>query len=150
MIAWQIKASFLKIYMPQVLEPVSYTHLDVYKRQGDIIIKLSDSTPLHRDNFVKLVQAGFYDSLLFHRVVPAFMIQGGDPNSKGARSGAMLGDGGDSMTRIPAEFVPSLFHKKGALAAARDGNPEKASSPCQFYLVEGKTWTDEDLSLIHI
>ncbi len=115
---------------------------------GTIVIMLSDSTPLHRDNFVKLVQQGFYDSLLFHRVIPQFMIQGGDPSSKNAQPGVMLGGGGSDMTRIPAEFNPALYHKKGALAAARDGNPEKASSACQFYIVEGKKYTDEQLTAL--
>lgn len=117
---------------------------------GVIVIKLSDSTPLHRDNFVKLVKEGFYDSLLFHRVIPGFMIQGGDPGSKHAAQGVMLGNGGDNLARIPAEFKSSLYHKKGALAAARDGNPEKASSACQFYLVEGKAITDEQLNMLEI
>jgi peptidyl-prolyl cis-trans isomerase B (cyclophilin B) len=115
---------------------------------GVIIVKLYDSTPLHRDNFVKLVKQGFYDSLLFHRVIPQFMIQGGDPLSKTAKPGEMLGMGGGDMARIPAEFRPGLFHKKGALAAARDGNPERASSACQFYLVEGKVYTDQELDMI--
>ncbi|MFZ4769535.1 MAG: peptidylprolyl isomerase [Ferruginibacter sp.] len=115
---------------------------------GIIIVRLSDSTPLHRDNFAKLVKEGFYDSLLFHRVIPQFMIQGGDPTSKYAQPGIMLGNGGDNLSRIPAEFKPSLYHKKGVLAAARDGNPEKASSACQFYLVEGKLWTDEQLNMM--
>jgi peptidyl-prolyl cis-trans isomerase B (cyclophilin B) len=113
---------------------------------GTMVIRLYDSTPLHRDNFVKLVKQGFYDSLLFHRVIPQFMIQGGDPQSKNAEPGTMLGNGGDDMARIPAEFRPSLYHKKGVLAAARDGNPEKASSACQFYIVEGKQFTDEQLN----
>ncbi len=115
---------------------------------GTIVIVLSDSTHLHRDNFVKLVQQGFYDSLLFHRVIPQFMIQGGDPSSKNAAPGIALGGGGGDMVRIPAEFHPALYHKKGALAAARDGNPEKASSACQFYIVEGKTYTDEQLTML--
>lgn len=113
---------------------------------GTMIIRLYDSTPLHRDNFLKLVKQGFYDSLLFHRVIPEFMIQGGDPQSKNAEPGAMLGNGGGDMTRIPAEFKPSLYHKKAVLAAARDGNPEKASSACQFYIVDGKPFTDEQLN----
>lgn len=115
---------------------------------GTIVVQLSDSTPLHRDNFVKLVKQGFYDSLMFHRVIPQFMIQGGDPTSKYASAGTGLGNGGGDMARIPAEFNPNLFHKKGVLAAARDGNPEKASSACQFYLVEGKVQTEEQLNLI--
>lgn len=113
---------------------------------GIIIVKLYDSTPLHRDNFVKLVNQKFYDSLMFHRIIPDFMIQGGDPMSKNATAGSMLGMGGGDMARIPAEFRPYLFHKKGALAAARDGNPEKASSACQFYLVEGNVVNDEMLN----
>jgi cyclophilin family peptidyl-prolyl cis-trans isomerase len=104
---------------------------------GTMILKLYDSTPLHRDNFVRLVQSGFYDSLLFHRVIQGFMIQGGDPGSKYADSTSMLGGGSAPGERIPAEFKPQFFHKKGALAAARDGNPERASSNCQFYIVQG-------------
>ncbi len=120
----------------------------VYTDSGSMIIKLSDSTPLHRDNFVKLVKQGFYDSLMFHRVIPQFMIQGGDPTSKYATAGSRLGNGGDQMARIPAEFNHTLYHRKGALAAARDGNPEKASSACQFYIVDGKTFTDEQLTML--
>lgn len=115
---------------------------------GVIVVKLSDSTPLHRDNFVKLVKEGFYDSLLFHRVIAGFMIQGGDPQSKLAQPGIRLGMGGGDMQRIPAEFNNALIHKKGALAAARDGNPEKASSACQFYIVDGKTLTDAELDMM--
>jgi cyclophilin family peptidyl-prolyl cis-trans isomerase len=112
---------------------------------GVIIVKLYDSTPLHRDNFVKLVNEKFYDSLLFHRVISGFMIQGGDPTSKTAEPGAMLGSGGGGMARIPAEFKPSIIHKKGTLCAARDGNPEMASSACQFYLVQGTVFGDQQL-----
>lgn len=111
---------------------------------GDIIVRLSDSTPLHRDNFLKLVKVGFYDSVLFHRVIQNFMIQGGDPNSKNAPAGQPLGSGGPGY-RIPAEFRPSLFHKKGVIAAARDNNPEKASSGSQFYIVQGKIYSDAGL-----
>lgn len=113
---------------------------------GVIVVKLYDSTPLHRDNFAKLVKAHFYDSLLFHRVISGFMIQGGDPLSKNAEPGAMLGNGGGDMARIPAEFKPSLFHKKGTLCAARDGNPEMASSACQFYIVQGNVYSDDLLN----
>ncbi len=115
---------------------------------GTMLIRLSDSTPLHRDNFIKLVKEGFYDSLLFHRVIEGFMIQGGDPNSKNADSAAVLGMGEAPGDRIPAEFKPNLIHKKGALAAARDDNPEKASSNCQFYLVQGKQYDDIELNEI--
>ncbi len=117
---------------------------------GDIIIRLSDSTPLHRDNFLKLVKSHFYDSLLFHRVISKFMIQGGDPDSKHAKAGQPLGNGGPEY-RIPAEFRTTLFHKKGVIAAARDNNPEKASSACQFYITQGKVFTDAGLdSVINI
>ena len=115
---------------------------------GTMIVKLYDSTPLHRDNFVKLVQAGFYDSLMFHRVIAGFMIQGGDPQSKNALAGSQLGNGGGDMARIPAEFRPTLRHKRGALAAARDGNAEKASSACQFYIVHGKKFSDAELDML--
>jgi peptidyl-prolyl cis-trans isomerase B (cyclophilin B) len=111
---------------------------------GTMIIRLYDRTPLHRDNFVKLVKAHFYDSLLFHRVINTFMIQGGDPKSKHAQPGAQLGDGDTDYT-VPAEFQLDLYHRKGVLAAARDDNPAKASSGCQFYIVQGKKWTDEEL-----
>ena len=112
---------------------------------GVIKIKLYNETPLHRDNFIKLAKEGFFDSTLFHRVIPQFMIQGGDPQSKNAAPGQMLG-GGDVGYKIPAEFVDALYHKRGALAAARDNNPEMASSGCQFYVVQGKTSTDEELT----
>lgn len=107
---------------------------------GTMELQLYASTPQHRDNFVKLVKEGFYDSLLFHRVIDNFMIQGGDPESKGASQNVLLGNGGPGYT-IPAEFVDSLIHLKGALAAARMGdavNPKKASSGSQFYIVEGQ------------
>lgn len=114
---------------------------------GSIILRLSDSTPLHRDNFLRLVKVGFYDSVLFHRVIQGFMIQAGDPTSKKAEPDVPLGSGGPGFT-IPAELRTSLFHKKGALAAARMGdnvNPEKASSGSQFYIVQGKIFTEAGL-----
>lgn len=114
---------------------------------GDIIVRLYNKTPGHRDNFIKLVKEHFYDSLLFHRVIAGFMIQGGDPLSKNAAPDAMLGRGGTGYT-VPAEFDSTLYHKKGALAAARNDNPEKASSGCQFYIVEGKKYSDEELNMI--
>src|SRR6185369_13848738 len=114
---------------------------------GDMVIRLSDSTPLHRDNFLKLVKVHYYDSVLFHRVIKNFMIQGGDPNSKQAIAGQGLGNGGPSY-KIPAEFRASLFHKKGVIAAARDNNPEKASSGSQFYIVQGKIFTDAGLDSV--
>jgi len=114
---------------------------------GDMVLRLSDSTPLHRDNFLRLVKVGFYDSLLFHRVIQNFMIQGGDPNSRLAGTGEPLGNGGPGY-RVPAEFRTTLFHKKGAIAAARDNNPEKASSGCQFYIVQGRIFTDAGLDSV--
>jgi cyclophilin family peptidyl-prolyl cis-trans isomerase len=114
---------------------------------GIIIIRLYDSTPLHRDNFVKLVNNRFFDSLLFHRIIKGFMIQGGDPMSKFAQPGEMLGMGGGDMERIPAEMKPSLIHKKGTLCAARDGNPQMASSACQFYIVQGQKFNDNMLNM---
>jgi peptidyl-prolyl cis-trans isomerase B (cyclophilin B) len=117
---------------------------------GDIVIRLSDSTPLHRDNFLKLVKVGYYDSLLFHRVIQNFMIQGGDPNSKRATAGVPLGNGGPGYT-VPAEFRTTLFHRKGVIAAARMGdnvNPQKASSGSQFYIVQGKVFTDAGLDSV--
>ncbi|SFD29035.1 peptidyl-prolyl cis-trans isomerase B (cyclophilin B) [Chitinophaga sp. CF118] len=111
---------------------------------GTMVILLYDQTPQHRDNFIKLVKAHFYDSTLFHRVINTFMIQGGDPTSKNAQPGTMLGNGENGYT-VPAELQLDLFHVKGVLAAARDDNPAKASSGCQFYIVQGKKWTDAEL-----
>ncbi len=115
---------------------------------GVIVVKLYDSTPQHRDNFIKLVKEGFYDSLLFHRVIDGFMIQGGDPDSKNAADSVQLGMGSAPGERVPAEFNTRYLHKKGALAAARDNNPEKASSNCQFYIVQGKPVSDTELNAI--
>ena len=111
---------------------------------GECIIRLYNETPQHRDNFIKLAKKGFYDGTLFHRVIQDFMIQGGDPDSKNAKPGVELGNGDVGYT-IPAEFRDSLFHKRGVLAAARDDNPKKASSGCQFYIVEGKRLTDAEI-----
>lgn len=115
--------------------------------KGTIVLRLYNETPLHRDNFLRLVKTQYYDSVLFHRVIKNFMIQAGDPDSRRAASGVALGEGGPSYT-VPAEFIPTLFHKKGVLAAAREGdnvNPHKASSGSQFYIVQGKTFTDAGL-----
>ena len=111
---------------------------------GSVLIRLYNETPKHRDNFIKLVKKGFYNGTLFHRVIQNFMIQGGDPDSKDpakAKSSEELGNGDVGYT-VPAEFRDSIFHKRGVLAAARDDNPAKASSGCQFYIVEGKRYTD--------
>jgi peptidyl-prolyl cis-trans isomerase B (cyclophilin B) len=114
---------------------------------GSMILKLSDATPLHRDNFLRLVSAKYYDSLLFHRVIKEFMIQTGDPLSKRAPLADTLGSGGPTYT-LPAEFDTSLFHKRGAVAAAREGdehNPDKSSSGSQWYIVQGKVYSDQFL-----
>jgi cyclophilin family peptidyl-prolyl cis-trans isomerase len=129
------KAAMEKVYYVQITTDF-----------GTMKVKLYNETPLHRDNFVKLVSEGFYDSLLFHRVIKGFMIQGGDPQSKNAAAGQMLGSG-DVGYRIPAEFNDSLYHKKGVLAAARDNNPEKASSGCQFYIVQGKPMIENEIQM---
>ncbi len=117
---------------------------------GTIVLRLYDSTPLHRDNFLKLVKSKYFDSILFHRVISGFMIQAGDPQSKKAGPGIPLGNGGPGYT-IPAEIRTSLFHKKGALAAARMGddvNPERSSSGSQFYIVQGRVFNEHQLDSI--
>jgi cyclophilin family peptidyl-prolyl cis-trans isomerase len=125
----------------------SSTYVLISTEYGDIKIRLYNETPLHRDNFIKLAQEKFFDSTLFHRVIPTFMIQGGDPQSKTAKAGEPLGMG-DVGYRVPAEFNKDLIHKRGVLAAARDGNPQKASSGCQFYITQGKKYSDEELEQI--
>ena len=126
--------------------------IELVTNYGNIILHLYDSTPLHRDNFIRLVKSGFYDSTLFHRVINNFMIQGGDPDSKHAKPGQPLGNGGPKYT-VPAEFRVSIFHKKGVLAAARESddiNPQKASSSSQFYIVQGRKFTDGALDTLEI
>ena len=144
------------IVMSFCLLSLAFVHKTDVKKQemvvlttefGDMTIRLYDETPLHKENFLKLVKEGFYDDLLFHRVIQGFMVQGGDPDSKNAPEKKALGTGGPGYT-VPAEFNPNLFHKKGALAAARQGdavNPEKASSGSQFYIVQGKPVAEKDL-----
>ncbi len=119
--------------------------VEIATNYGVMIAKLYNQTPLHRDNFIKLVQQGFYDSLLFHRVMKDFMIQGGDPASKYATETSRLGSGAAPGQRITAEIQTGLYHKKGALAAASDGNSAKASSTCQFYIVHGKRYDTAQL-----
>lgn len=130
------------------MENGNETRVRLETNLGNITLKLYNETPLHRDNFIKLVKEGVYDSTLFHRVIKNFMCQAGDPNSKTAPDTAMLGDGDVGYT-VPAEFcTPAIFHKRGVLAAAREGddvNPEKASSGCQFYIVTGKKFTEAQL-----
>ncbi len=117
---------------------------------GDIKVKLYPRTIHHTQNFIKLVKEHYYDSLLFHRVIPGFVIQGGDPESKNAQPGQLLGNGGPGYT-IPAELCPEYFHKRGALAMAREGdevNPTRRSAGSQFYIVVGKVYTDQELSTL--
>ncbi len=124
------------------------TRIKITTDSGVMVIRLYDKTPKHRDNFIKLANDHFFDSLLFHRVISQFMIQGGDPQSKNAQPGQMLGSGDVGYT-VPAEFDTNFIHKRGALSAARMGddvNPAKASSGCQFYIVQGQKWTDADLN----
>jgi peptidyl-prolyl cis-trans isomerase B (cyclophilin B) len=156
------KISFLSIFLFATLSAESQgadlqkesaagnTLVEMQTSYGKIVVMLYDDTPLHRDNFIKLVNENVYDSLLFHRVIEGFMIQGGDPDSKNARPGQMLGEGSLGYN-IPAEFRPNLFHKRGTLCAAREGddvNPQKESSSSQFYIVQGRTWNDMELNMI--
>jgi len=129
------------------IKDTAHAYVLIKTSVGNITIMLYNETPKHRDNFIKLAEEGYLDSTLFHRVIKNFMIQGGDPDSKNAAKGQMLGMGGPPYT-IPAEFNPKFYHKKGALAAARNGdqvNPTKASSGSQFYIVQGKKYTDAEL-----
>jgi len=133
------KLNYSQTYSPEIIQIST-----VY---GNMKVRLFNETPQHRDNFIKLVREHFYDSLLFHRIIEGFMIQGGDPDSKHAEATKLLGDG-DLKYTVPAEFVPTLCHKKGMLCAARNGddiNPTKASSACQFYIVQGKVRDDKEL-----
>ncbi len=125
----------------------SLTEVTIQTDFGNIVIELYNDTPLHKDNFLKLSKEGFYEGLLFHRLIKDFMIQGGDPNSRNGSKGELLGQGGPGYT-IPSEISSQHFHKKGALAAARKGdssNPTKASSGSQFYIVQGRVFTVAEL-----
>ncbi|MBP1541235.1 MAG: peptidylprolyl isomerase [Prevotella sp.] len=122
----------------------------IHTSMGDIVVRLYDATPIHRDNFIKLVKDGFYDGTLFHRVIKDFMIQGGDPDSKGASADQRIGSGGPDYT-LQAEIVDGLYHKRGALAAAREGdakNPERRSSGSQFYIVWGRTFSPRQIEYL--
>ena len=121
--------------------------LTIETTKGNITIKLYEETPLHRDNFLQLASTGYYDGVIFHRVIAGFMIQTGDPDSKNPEPGKMYGSGGPEE-RIPAEFLADKIHKKGALAAARDGNPAKASSGSQFYIVQGNVYETSQVDQI--
>lgn len=124
-----------------------FTKMVVSTEYGDMTFKLYNETPLHRDNFIKLIKKGYFNDLLFHRVIKGFMIQGGDPDSRNAVPGKLLGEGGPGY-QINAEFVKNIYHKRGALAAAREGdrtNPERKSAGSQFYIVQGKVFTNDEL-----
>ena len=126
------------------------TYVLIKTTMGDIKVKLYPRTIHHTQNFIKLVKKHYYDSVLFHRVIPGFVIQGGDPESKNAQPGQLLGNGGPGYT-IPAELCPEYFHKRGALAMAREGdqvNPTRRSSGSQFYIVVGKVYTDQELNML--
>lgn len=143
--AFFVSCSTLKNSKSSVKET---NYIKIETDSGTMVARLYNQTPLHKKNFIKLVRKHYYDGLLFHRIVKDFIIQGGDPESKNAKPGQKIGNGGLKYT-IPAEFNPSLFHEKGALAMAResdDVNPKKASSSTQFYIVEGKTFTDDEMN----
>ena len=144
-----LKGALLSI-SPACAQDQPETLIRISTNYGDMIALLYNDTPLHRDNMLKLISNGFYNNLIFHRVIEDFMIQGGDPHSVGADKGQRLGTGGPGYT-IPAEILTHHFHKKGALAAARKGdqvNPEKASSGSQFYIVQGRIFTSAELDLL--
>lgn len=141
---------FLPSFQALSQESNSQRLIKIETSLGDMLVRLYDETPGHRDNMIKLIEEGFYKNQLFHRVIKDFMIQGGDPHSVGAEKGQRLGSGGPGYT-IPAEFNEALVHKKGALAAARKGdqfNPEKASNGSQFYLVQGQVLTPEQINIL--
>ncbi len=128
------------------------TYVEIETDMGNMIVKLYDETPKHKENFLRLVNESYYDDLLFHRVIEGFMIQGGDPESKDASADQSLGNGGPEYT-IPAEINSQLFHKKGALAAARQSdsvNPQKESSGSQFYIVQGNVYTEGALDTLEM
>lgn len=142
-ILWLVLALFLGFSKVEAQTPTHY-YIQVHTNKGDGILKLYNETRKHRDNFVKLVREGFYDSLMFHRVIHNFMIQGGDPDSRYAASRQQLGNGGPDY-KIPAEINPDLIHKKGVIGAARDNNPTKESSASQFYFVQGHVFSQASL-----
>lgn len=150
-----ILAIFLSIFlygqsqtvMTQRIEKKRGAIVEMETNYGKVRFLLYEETPMHKENFIKLVESEFYNGLLFHRVIKKFMIQGGDPKSREAKPGQILGEGSLDYT-IPPEFNPELFHKRGALCAARlgdDVNPKKESSSCQFYIVQGRVFSNEEL-----
>lgn len=145
-----MKKLSLSIFLLAVCSSLSFaqrTKIAITTEYGKIVMELYDETPKHRDNMIKLVNDHFYDSTLFHRCIPSFVIQGGDPNSKNATATQMLGNG-EVGYKVDAEFNDSAFHKYGAVGMARDNNPQKASSGCQFYIVTGKKYTEEEIAAV--
>ena len=145
--SFQILVFFIVILCFACQQKSTETHYRIETTYGNIELRLYEETPLHSNNFSKLVSQDFYDGILFHRVIPGFMIQGGDPYSGHAKTGELLGDSTIGYT-IPAEFKPGIYHKRGVIAAAREGddvNPDRASDGAQFYLVEGKIWERDSL-----
>lgn len=141
----KLTLSLFALALSSSLSFAQRTKIAITTEMGKIVMELYDETPKHRDNMIKLAKEKFFDSTLFHRVIPNFVIQGGDPNSKNAVPSAMLGNG-ETGYRVDAEFNDSAIHKYGALGMARDNNPAKASSGCQFYIVTGKKLTDDELN----
>ncbi len=146
MFAFQMKKLLFALLLASVGASAQTKRVRIETDYGPVVIALYDGTPLHRDNMLQLSREKFFDSLLWHRVIPGFVIQGGDPQSKGAAAGATLGNGErPGAGRIPAEIEPQYYHKRGAVGMARDQNPEKASSNCQFYIVVGKPLSDAEI-----
>ena len=148
----EILAIFSSCSFSQTKPPVDGPVVKIMTKYGDMKVVLYNETPLHRDNFMKLTKEGVFDSLLFHRVIKGFMVQGGDPNSKRATKDQTLGDGDLNYT-VPAEFRPGIIHKKGVIAAARNGdeeNPERRSSATQFYLAQGKVYKLDEIPSIEL
>ena len=153
-ILYTLLLSVLFVGCGQQANPTKPRRVEMRTTMGDIVLELSDSTPIHRDNFMQLVEEHYFDSLLFHRVIENFMIQGGDPRTRDISGRDFFADGEETgnphyWEDIPAEIdFPALYHKRGALAAAREGddvNPERRSSRTQFYIVWGRTFSDEQL-----
>jgi len=144
--------AFLAVLFVACSSKPKETLVSITTPYGNIVVKLYDSTAKHKDNFIKLTSKGYFNGTLFHRVIRNFMIQGGDPTSRNAKPGVLLGDG-DTTYTIPFEYVPSYLHKRGAFAAAResdDVNPSKASSASQFYIVQGKVFTNDELDAVEL
>lgn len=142
-----IKGSLFLLLLTSLNAQARHRKVKIVTTYGTIVVKLFDDTPKHRDNFLHLSRHHFYDSILFHRIIKNFMIQAGDPTSKQAKPGTVLGDG-DAPYTIPAEIDSLHFHRRGALGAAREDNPAKASSGYHFYIVQGKKYTDEELDKV--